>query len=87
MGVITAAVNFYWGDPTLEIGVCKLNDLLESAFTVLVRSPASRTEGGTGVFEAGKALAELRDRRLYRSSHRTFKDYCRAKSLRRTTQN
>ncbi|WP_193372261.1 hypothetical protein [Nostoc punctiforme] len=28
-------------------------------------------------FEAGKALAELRDRRLYRSSHRTFKDYCR----------
>jgi hypothetical protein len=29
------------------------------------------------VFEAGKALAELRDRRLYRSSHRTFEDYCR----------
>jgi hypothetical protein len=29
------------------------------------------------VFEAGKALAELRDRRLYRSSHRTFEEYCR----------
>ncbi|BAY93705.1 MULTISPECIES: hypothetical protein [unclassified Tolypothrix] len=28
-------------------------------------------------FEAGKALAELRDRRLYRSTHRTFEDYCR----------
>ncbi|BDI20458.1 hypothetical protein ANSO36C_62600 (plasmid) [Nostoc cf. commune SO-36] len=28
-------------------------------------------------FEACKALAELRDRRLYRSSHRTFEDYCR----------
>ncbi|MFN6559473.1 MAG: hypothetical protein RMY28_006650 [Nostoc sp. ChiSLP01] len=28
-------------------------------------------------FEAGKALAELRDRRLYRSTHRTFKEYCR----------
>jgi hypothetical protein len=28
-------------------------------------------------FEAGKALAQLRDRRLYRSSHRTFEDYCR----------
>ncbi|MEH2310712.1 MAG: hypothetical protein V7K35_04610 [Nostoc sp.] len=28
-------------------------------------------------FEAVKALAELRDRRLYRSSHRTFEDYCR----------
>ena len=28
-------------------------------------------------FEAGKALMELRDRKLYRSSHRTFEDYCR----------
>ncbi|MBW4616385.1 MAG: hypothetical protein KME21_24540 [Desmonostoc vinosum HA7617-LM4] len=28
-------------------------------------------------FEAGKALMELRDRRLYRSTHRTFEDYCR----------
>lgn len=28
-------------------------------------------------FEAGKALAELRDRRLYRSTHRTFEKYCR----------
>jgi len=28
------------------------------------------------VFEAGKALRELRDRRLYRSSHKTFEDYC-----------
>ncbi|QKQ73378.1 hypothetical protein [Nostoc sp. TCL240-02] len=30
---------FLRGDPTLKIGVCKLNDLLESAFVVLVRSP------------------------------------------------
>lgn len=28
-------------------------------------------------FEAGKALIELRDRRLYRSTHRTFEEYCR----------
>ena len=28
-------------------------------------------------FEAGKALMELRDRRLYRSIHRTFEEYCR----------
>jgi hypothetical protein len=28
------------------------------------------------VFEAGKALAELRDRRLYRSTHSTFDEYC-----------
>jgi hypothetical protein len=29
------------------------------------------------VFEAGKALAQLRDRRLYRSTHKTFEEYCR----------
>jgi hypothetical protein len=28
-------------------------------------------------YEAGKALQELRDRRLYRSTHKTFEDYCR----------
>ncbi|YAF99338.1 MAG: hypothetical protein AB3A66_28260 (plasmid) [Nodularia sp. CChRGM 3473] len=28
-------------------------------------------------YEAGKALSELRDRRLYRSTHRTFEEYCR----------
>ncbi len=27
-------------------------------------------------FEAGKALIELRDRRLYRSTHKTFDRYC-----------
>lgn len=27
-------------------------------------------------FEAGKALIELRDRRLYRSTHKTFDEYC-----------
>ncbi|QFS52151.1 hypothetical protein [Nostoc sphaeroides] len=29
------------------------------------------------IFEAGKALMELRDRRLYRSTHKTFEEYCR----------
>ncbi|MEH1840680.1 MAG: hypothetical protein V7L20_18455 [Nostoc sp.] len=28
-------------------------------------------------YEAGKALAELRNRRLYRSTHKKFEDYCR----------
>ncbi|WP_256874979.1 hypothetical protein [Nostoc sp. C052] len=28
-------------------------------------------------FEAGKALAQLHDRRLYRSTHKTFEEYCR----------
>lgn len=31
------------------------------------------------VFEAGKALMELRDRRLYRSTHHTFEEYCRVR--------
>jgi hypothetical protein len=30
-------------------------------------------------FEAGKALVELRERRLYRSIYRTFEEYCRDK--------
>jgi len=28
-------------------------------------------------YEAGKALMELRDRRLYRSTHKTFEEYCK----------
>jgi ribosomal protein L21E len=28
-------------------------------------------------YEAGKALAELRNRRLYKSTHKNFEDYCR----------
>ncbi|MBW4430098.1 MAG: hypothetical protein KME50_38630 [Nostoc desertorum CM1-VF14] len=28
-------------------------------------------------FDAGKALAELRDRKLYRSTHKTFEEYCK----------
>ncbi|NDJ25543.1 hypothetical protein GS682_28685 [Nostoc sp. B(2019)] len=28
-------------------------------------------------FEAGKALLELHDRRLYRSTHKTFEEYCK----------
>ncbi len=28
-------------------------------------------------YEAGKALQSLRDRRLYRSTHKTFEEYCR----------
>ncbi|MEH1770982.1 MAG: hypothetical protein V7K76_26430 [Nostoc sp.] len=30
-------------------------------------------------FEAGKALAQLRERRLYRSTHKTFEEYCRSR--------
>ncbi|MBD2527813.1 hypothetical protein H6G86_37015 [Nostoc sp. FACHB-133] len=47
-------MNFYWGDPTLKIGVCKLNDLLESAFVVLVRSPPAGARAIAG-------LAKCRD--------------------------
>ncbi|MBD2509476.1 hypothetical protein H6G91_19625 [Nostoc muscorum FACHB-395] len=33
-------------------------------------------------FEAGKALMELRDRKLYRSTHKTFEEYCRIRPWR-----
>jgi hypothetical protein len=32
--------------------------------------------------EAGQALMELRDRRLYRSTHQTFEEYCRVRPWR-----
>jgi hypothetical protein len=32
-------------------------------------------------FEAGKALTELRDRRLYRSTHKTFEEYSDLKKI------
>ncbi|WP_292861103.1 hypothetical protein [Nostoc sp. LPT] len=35
------------------------------------------------VFEAGKALMELRDRRLYRSTHHPFEEYCRDRGYNR----
>jgi hypothetical protein len=31
----------------------------------------------TAFYEAGRALRELRDRRLYRSTHKTFEEYCK----------
>jgi hypothetical protein len=33
----------------------------------------------TGFVEAGEALAEIREERLYRNTHKTFEDYCTAK--------
>ncbi|WP_242054147.1 hypothetical protein [Nostoc sp. FACHB-888] len=33
-------------------------------------------------FEAGKALMELRERKLYRSTHKTFEEYCRVRPWR-----
>jgi len=32
-------------------------------------------------YECGKALKELRNRRLYRSTHKTFEEYCRDRFL------
>jgi hypothetical protein len=34
---------------------------------------------GRAFYDAGKALAELHSRRLYRSTHKTFEEYCRAR--------
>jgi hypothetical protein len=36
-----------------------------------------QSRGERAFFEAGKALTKLRDRRLYRSTHKTFEEYCR----------
>jgi hypothetical protein len=33
----------------------------------------------TGFVDAGEALAEIREERLYRNTHKTFEDYCTAK--------
>ncbi|WP_422394244.1 hypothetical protein [Nostoc flagelliforme] len=33
-------------------------------------------------FEAGKALMELRYRKLYHSTHKTFEEYCRVRPWR-----
>lgn len=35
--------------------------------------------GFTVFFEVGQALAEIRDAKLYRASHDTFEDYCKAR--------
>ena len=44
-------------------------------------------QAGLATFiDVGRALAEIRDRRLYRSTHRTFEEYCHERWLLRRTR-
>jgi hypothetical protein len=43
-------------------------------------------EGLEKFIEVGQALAEIRDRRLYRATHRTFEEYAHERWLLRLTR-
>ena len=45
----------------------------------LARCEAVITQGWDTFVEVGRALATIRDRRLYRDTHGTFEEYCRGK--------
>ncbi|MBD2255450.1 hypothetical protein [Nostoc parmelioides] len=59
---------------TIEVAAVEIYELTqeEQSDRLLLERKVERA-----FFEAGKALIELRDRRLYRSTHRTFEEYCR----------
>jgi hypothetical protein len=45
----------------------------------LARLEGTLEAGLKTFFDVGHALAEIRERRLYRATHKTFEDYCREK--------
>ncbi|MCC5670840.1 hypothetical protein LC653_45595 [Nostoc sp. CHAB 5784] len=62
------------GSATITVTAVEVPELTEQEISdrLLLERKVERA-----FFEAGKALAQLRDRRLYRSTHRTFEEYCR----------
>ncbi|MHC5771817.1 MAG: hypothetical protein ACYTXI_41115 [Nostoc sp.] len=64
------------GSATITISAVEVPDLTEQEINdrLLLERKVERA-----FFEAGKALMELRDRRLYRSMHKTFQKYCRSR--------
>lgn len=62
------------GDVTPSSAVEVIEELTESEATERHRLELKVERA---FFEAGKALAELRNLRLYRDTHRTFEEYCR----------
>lgn len=57
-----------------------LNDELSAAEKTDLRRHEAIIRRGLGTFyTVGKALAEIRDRRLYRQTHPTFEAYCRSR--------
>ena len=62
------------GSATITVTAVEVTELTEQEIRdrLLLERKVERA-----FFEAGKALMELRDRRLYRSTHKTFEEYCR----------
>ncbi|MEH1806270.1 hypothetical protein [Nostoc sp.] len=64
------------GSATITVTAVEVPELTEQEISdrLLLERKVERA-----FFEAGKALMELRDRRLYRSTHKTFEEYCRSR--------
>ncbi|MEH2382871.1 MAG: hypothetical protein V7K27_28965 [Nostoc sp.] len=64
------------GSVTINVTAVEVPELTEQEISdrLLLERKVERA-----FFEAGKALMELRDRRLYRSTHKTFEEYCRSR--------
>ncbi|MBW4458254.1 MAG: hypothetical protein KME55_39855 [Nostoc indistinguendum CM1-VF10] len=62
------------GSATINVIAVEVTELTEQEISdrLLLERKVERA-----FFEAGKALAELRDRKLYRSTHKTFEEYCK----------
>ncbi|WP_230966483.1 hypothetical protein [Nostoc sp. NZL] len=62
------------GSATITVTAVEVTELTEQEIRdrLLLERKVERA-----FFEAGKALIELRDRKLYRSTHKTFEEYCR----------
>lgn len=55
-----------------------MSEALASAESLRLTELEEVIEKGIGTFiKVGEALAEIRDKRLYRTEHATFEDYCR----------
>ncbi len=64
------------GSATITVTAVEVPELTEQEISdrLLLERKVERA-----FFEAGKALMELHDRRLYRSTHKTFEEYCRSR--------
>src|SRR5262245_42800910 len=54
-----------------------MDALTKSETGALAELEAVVEKGKRSFVEVGSALAEIRDHRLYRATHKTFEDYCR----------
>uniref|UniRef100_A0A0C1R7F4 Uncharacterized protein n=1 Tax=Tolypothrix bouteillei VB521301 TaxID=1479485 RepID=A0A0C1R7F4_9CYAN len=62
------------GGNTFAVEVVELGELKEEELRLRLHLERKVERS---FYEAGKALMELRDKRLYRSTHKTFEEYCR----------